>query len=377
MLKQAQWIDSVPAWALGPRASNSKFGGGIILAGIPLVRDRLIAVKKLSKRLGLKGDDELRSSGHILHEVKTNIKKYQKFNAPTAISFRDLKAGIASGKFPRWVAMTAPQFGFKGAERGGMISKRPADRVMARDLHIEAIERSQELFNVGLGADINIWWPAWTARKPDDPANPPMEFHQAWDTMLAFWVDLLKTTGGVMWLEWKPGDPGIDYLMTIELAIAFCNAVNEELGRKALFINNEFAHVLLSGISVADGVQKTVDAGLFDRFVHANSGQMMPISIQVMLAAGLMPKDVMIGTDWDWPVGMGGQSTWDDQQNAIGVMDRAGQETIYCEHDVNPSGLDPLKVFEMSIRNRQDMLEIARQTAPEPKPAPVVTAASA
>jgi hypothetical protein len=354
-----KWIDSVPAWAIGPRASNSKFGGGIILAGIPLVPDRLLAVKELSSWLGLEGDDELRSSGHILHEVRTSIKAYQKYNDPAAISFRDLKAGISSGKFPRWVAMTAPQFGFKGAERGGMISRNLADRNMARALHIEAITRSQELEEAGLGAGINIWWPAWTSRRVDDPEHSPMEFNEAWDTMLAFWDDVLTVTGGVMWLEWKPGDPGIDYLMTLELAISFCKAVNVELGRTAMFINNEWAHVLLSGIDVADGTQMTVNAGLFSKFFHANSGQMLPYEIKTLLESGMKPEEILIGTDWDWAVGVG-RHNWDDQQKAIGIMDNADQQVIYCEHDVNPSGLDPLKVFELSIRNRQKMLANVR-----------------
>lgn len=355
-----QWIDSVPAWALGPRASNSKFGGGIILAGVQMVSDRLFGIKKLSKMLGLKGSQELRSSGHVLHEVKTDIKAYQEYNAPTAISFQDLKAGIRNGIFPPWVAMTAPQFGFKGAERGGMVSGNYADYEMAKALHIEAIARSQELKEAGLGAGISIWWPAWTSRKVDDPNNPPMEFQKAWQTMLAFWVDVLKTTNGVMWLEWKPGDPGIDYLMTLELAILFCKAVNSALGRTAMYINNEFAHVLISGIDVAYGVKMTIDAGLFSMFVHANSGQKMPISIQTMLESGKRPEDILIGMDWDWAVGVGGQDIWNDQMRAIGLMDRANQKVIYCEHDVNPSGLDPFEVFKCSILNRRDMLAIAR-----------------
>lgn len=317
----------------------------------------------LSKKLGLQDDVALRSSGHILHEVRTDIEAYRGYNAPTAISFADLMDGICDGKFPHWVAMTAPQFGFRGAERGGMISRNPADREMARALHIEAITRSRDLAQAGIGADINIWWPAWTSRRVDDPANPPMGFREAWDTMLAFWVDVLKTTGGNMWLEWKPGDPGIDYLITLELAIKFCKAVNEALGRIAMLINNEWAHILISGINVADGTQMTVDAGLFSKFVHVNSGQKLPVSIKSLLNVGINPEHILIGTDWDWAVGMGGQTRWDDQQKAVGVMDNAGEQVIFCEHDVNPSGLDPLIVFELSIRNRMEMLANARKLA--------------
>ena len=113
-----QFIHSVPAWALGERAFSAKFGGNVIVAGIPMVKDRLLAIKWLSKRLGLKGENELRTSGHILHEVKTGIRAYQKYNAPTAINFNLLKSGIRTGEYPTVVAFTAPQFGFKGAERG-------------------------------------------------------------------------------------------------------------------------------------------------------------------------------------------------------------------------------------------------------------------
>ena len=244
-----------------------------------------------------------------------------------------------------------------------MISKIPADRDMARALHMEAIERSADLAASGLGANVSIWWPAWTSRRVDDSSNPPMETKEAWDTMLAFWVDVLGKTGGNMWLEWKTGDPGIDYLMTLDLAIEFCNAVNGALGRTAMWINNEFAHILLSGIDVAEGVKMTIEAGLFSRFVHANSGQMLPDSVQSMLDSGTQPEHIPILIDWDWAVGIGGQTTWDDQQKAIGLMDQAGQDIVYCEHDVNPSGQDPLKVFELSIGNRQKMLADTRAAA--------------
>ena len=355
-----RWVNSVPAWTLGPRARNSKFGGGVILNGIPRVEDRLVATMKLSKKLKLRGDEELRSSGHVLHEIKTNIGRYKKYNASTAISYRRLVAGMRSGEYPKWVAMTAPQFGFPSAERGGMISRFPEDRQMAMDLHIEAITWSQELEQLGLGAGVSIWWPAFTARMIDNPEEMPRNFEEAWDMMLKFWVKVLGQTGGTMWCEWKPGDPGIDYLCTIELAIKFCQAVNEELGRIAMLVNNEFAHILLSGIRVVDGVRKTVQAGLFSRFFHANSGQMFPLSIQKLLDQGADPEYILIGIDWDWYLGAGGIEMWKDQQEAIGIMDEAGEDIIYCEHDVNPAGLPPLEVFKWSIQAQQKMLANVR-----------------
>ena len=341
------------------------------MAGLLLVIDRLLAIKRLSRKMGLKGKNGLRSSGHILHEVKSRVRAYAKHNSECAITLIDLMKGIAAEKFPLWVAMTAPQFGFKGAERGGMLSRVKADRTMAKDLHKEAIETSQELESRGLGAGINIWWPAWASRRLGNPQNPPMEFDEAWDTMHEFWVDVLGTTGGTMWLEWKPGDPGSDYLMTLALAIRFCQSVNKALGRKALLINNEFAHILLEGLTVADGVKTTVDAELFFKFLHANSGQQTSELIQSQLDRGVKPGDVMIGTDQDWPLGVAGDmsegmkdtKTWKDQQRAIGIMDRVGQPAIYCEHDVNPAGEKPEVVFELSIRNRMAMLENERELA--------------
>ena len=356
MKSTTQWIHSVPSWALGPRAASAKFGGNIITAGWDSVEERLRQVLVLGKKMGL----ELRSSGHILHEVKTAIPEYAQHNSPGAIEFDRLVAGIQSGEFPRWVAMTAPQFGFVGAEHGGMISMEKADREMAHALHVEAITRSQTLFDMGLGANINIWWPAWTSRKFDDPSRPPMEFEEARDWMMDFWIDVLKETGGTMWLEWKPGDPGVDYLMTLEMAIAFCNDVNQALGRMAMFINNEFAHILLSGIDVNLGVKLTVDAGLFNQFVHANSGWQLPVKIQKLLDEGMPAQEIPMLIDADWPLGFGGETCWRDQQDAIGVMDQANQPVIYCEHDVNPAGRPPLEVFELSIGNAIKMLSEER-----------------
>jgi hypothetical protein len=360
MPDKTKWVHSVPAWALGPRAASAKFGGNIITNGWDSVKYRLTQVVALSGKMGLSGESALRSSGHILHEVKTGIVEYAQHNAPGAIDFDELVAGIESGRYPQWVAMTAPQFGFIGAERGGMISRYGEDREMARLLHIEAITRSRTLCEMGLGAGINIWWPAWTSRKFDDPRNPPMELGDAWHIMVDFWVNVLKETGGTMWLEWKPGDPGVDYLMTLDLAVEFCETINNALGRKGMFINNEFAHILLSGVDVAYGVQRTVQAGLFHQFVHANSGWKLPVTIQGLLDRHMLVEEIPILIDADWPVGAGGEFNWYDQQAAIDVMDKAGQDIIYCEHDVNPAGQPPLEVFELSIRNAQTMLQKVR-----------------
>ena len=349
-------VDSVPAWTWGERARNSKFGGNIVLAGVQKVSVRLTAIKKLSETLGLQGEDELRSSAHILHEVKTANKKYMQFNSPFAVGFKALKAGIASGRFPKFVAFTAPQFGFPGAERGGMISPLEADRVMAYDLHREAIENSMELEAAGLGELIDIWWPAFTTRMFDDPDNPPMSFAKAWDLMVNFWVKLLQETGGEIWLEWKPGDPGCDYLNTLALAVKFCHQVNSLLGRVAMHINNEWAHILLAGHTITADTETTIKEGLFTGFFHGNMGQMMPISIESWLAQGHAIENYAIGIDWDWPIGVGGnKARWFDQQNALKLMENAGKPLVICEHDVNPAGLPPEVVFTRSILNRRKM----------------------
>ena len=354
------WYDSVPAWAMGPRAYSSKFGGDVIAGGIQLVADRLRAIKDLSNKMGLEGACSLRSSGHLLHEVQTEIAAYKRFNSPNAIRFDMLMAGMEAGIFPRWAAMTAPQFGFPGAERGGMISKHTADRTMARDLHIEAITRSRQLTEAGFGAGFNIWWPAWTSRRMDDLENPPMAYIEANDMMLDFWVDLLRETGAVVHLEWKPGDPGVDYIMTLSMAINFCRTVNNELGRKAMLINNEWAHVLMSGISIAQATEQTIRAGLFAGFFHANSGQKASDSIDDLLANGVPAEEILVGLDQDWPVGLLSGNAWNDQQTAIGIMDALGLPSICCEHDVNPAGQDPVKVFEFSILQRMRMLVESR-----------------
>ncbi len=355
----AKMVHSVPAWTLGPRAANPKFGGNVILNGIPMVEDRLLAIPPFSKKLGLFGDEALLTSGHILHEFKTSIPALRRHNSADAISQRDLKAGIKAGRFPRILAITAPQFGFKGAERGGMISSR-IDADMAFSLHSEAIELAMELKELGFGEGFCIWWPAFTSRSLNPLGRPSPSLEEAWNRMLYFWVGLLGKTGGVMHLEWKPCDPGIDYLCTIGLAIEFCNAVNRELGRKAMMINNEFAHVLLSGIPVAAGVYETIKAGLFSGFVHGNSNLMYPQDIEKLIHGGVDIATVLGGLDLDWAVGVGGPAIWDDQQEAIGLMDQSGVPTVFCEHDLNPAGEDPFAVHELSIRNVQKMLETTR-----------------
>lgn len=372
-MARARWVHSVPAWTLGPRAANPKFGGNIVLDGIPEVRDRLLAIPPFSKKLNMVGDDAILTSGHTLLEFKTGIRKYQRYNAPGSISVKDLKAGIKAGEFPRILAITAPQFGFTGAERGGMISPLIADRLMAYDLHRESIELAADLKSRGLGEGVCIWWPAFTSRKFSPTGQATRPFDEARKMMVEFWVTILTAKPyGEMHLEWKPGDPGIDYLCTIKLAIEFCNDVNRALGRKAMYINNEFAHILLQGITVYRGVEQTIAAGLFTGFVHANSNLMYPIDIQTLIDRGVPVESILGGLDLDLAVGVGDKDIWCDQQNAIGLMDGSGVPTAFCEHDLNPSGEDPFKVHELSIANVEKMLTAPGSRNPISKPIPAL-----
>ena len=362
----AKWIHSVPAWTLGPRAANAKFGGNIVLNGIPDVQDRLLAITQFSRSLGMAGEYALLTSGHLMLEIKTRIPRLKKFNADGAISVKDLKAGIRAGMFPRILAITAPQFGFKGAERGGMISEDTVDEDMAFDLHVEAIELATELKEQDMGEGVTIWWPAFTSRSLNPLGRGSLPFNKACDMMLEFWVSVLGKTGGVMHLEWKPCDPGIDYLCTIALAIDFCNKVNKILKRRAMVINNEFAHILLQGIPVAEGMRQTIVAGLFTGFVHTNSNLMYPVNIQALIDSGIAIEKVLGGMDLDWPVGVGGQAIWDDQQSAISMMDKSGVSTVFCEHDLNPAGEDPFEVHKLSIENVVKMLKATRRAPGAP-----------
>lgn len=306
-------IHSIPVWTMGRRGANSKFQAGIELAGIGPVAERLAAITQLSNNIETVSKKPLLTSLHILHEVRSKIPKYEKFNSPNAISLEDLKSGVENSDFPRILAITSPAFGFAGVEKGAILSSDQNVRRMAEDLHIEAINYAKELKDKGLGEEVVIWWPAFDGRRLDllEDENP-LSLEDAWKELKDFWVNILKKTEGKVWLEWKTGDPDIDYICTLKLAIDFCNDVNKMLGRQAMFINNEWAHLLIGGTTVADGTRRTIDAGLFTGFVHVNSAQLLPVSIENLISAGCQPEEIAFGMDWDWAVGMGGEGRWND-----------------------------------------------------------------
>jgi hypothetical protein len=368
-----KWVHSIPVWTLSPRSANAKFQGGVTLAGIPSVRQRLAAIQKLSKKLSGRvvpgGSEPLLTSVHMLHELKSGIREWQKHNSPWAISFRELKAGIKRGDFPRILAVTAPAFGFAGAEGGVILSSDPKKVQMAKDLCAEAANCAAELKYKNLGEQVVIWWPAFDSRRLDLLDGSPLAFDEAWKRMVDFWVSLLRPSGqDKVWLEWKPSDPGIDYICTLGLAIRFCNEVNKEAGYKAMFINNEWAHLLIGGLTVAEGTRRTIEAGLFTGFVHVNSAQILPMSIENVLLEGcLSPAEIGSGTDWDWAVGIGSERRWVDQVEAVGLMDDATIDggTIFAEHDINPGGQDPIEYATLSINNLERMLGQARPILPD------------
>ena len=362
--KLAEWKHSIPTWTMSKRGANPKFQAGVELAGVGPVKERLLAIQKLSDELSTStiSGKPLLTSLHILHEVRSKYVDVTKLNNPNAISRGDLKKGIKSGRFPQVLAITAPAFGFAGIERGAILSPNSLTKSMAKNLHIEAIEFAEELEGEKLGKGIVIWWPAFDARRLDLLENQePMAFEEAWQKLRDFWVEILQQTKGQVWLEWKTGDPGIDYLCTLKLAIDFCNDVNKELGRKAMFINNEWAHLLIGGTTVAEGTRRTIDAGLFTGFVHVNSAQLLPVSIEYLMESGCSPEAIAFGMDWDWAVGMGGEARWNDQEEAVDSMDTCGAETIYAEHDINPAGQDPIEFAKRSIENLETMLAAVRE----------------
>lgn len=352
------WVHSIPTWTMSPRGANPKFQGNVVLAGIADVAERMIAITKLNSKVKTTSDKPLLTSVHILHEMRSS--QYRKKSSPNAITFTELRKGIKDGDFPRILAVTAPAFGFAGVEGGAILSSDPKKRSMARNLHLEAIRRTNQLKEEGLGEGVAIWWPAFDSRRLDLPYTPPMPFERAWKRMVDFWVSVLQTVGGTVWLEWKPSDPGIDYICTLKLAIDFCNEVNKQLDRKGMVINNEWAHLLIGGLGVAEGTERTIKAGLFTGFVHVNSAQLLQVSVEHMMKTGTPFEEIATGVDWDWAVGMGGQERWRDQQKAVSIMETSGAETIFAEHDINPAGQDPIAFAKTSIQNLEGMISDAR-----------------
>jgi hypothetical protein len=360
---------------MGPRSANPKFQAGVTLNGIPLVEDRLRALMFLNAKLETRDGQPLLTSVHVLHEVKTRNPSLARYNSPSAIHPDKLMSGIRRGKFPRILAVTAPAFGFKGAQNGGILAE---DDTMAFELHEEALNLAEKLKEDGLGEGVVIWWPSFDSRRMNvlEPINmrrtkrmsakelvsvylelsKDRDTREAREMLKDFWIRQLQS-GGEVHLEWKSVDPGdLDYICTLGQTITFCDQINNALGRTAMFINNEWAHLLCSGKTVLEGTKETHEEGLFSGFLHCNSARLMPVSVSDQLESGKAPNEIVTSFDEDWAVGMGGRERWDDQAAAVKYLETCGVETIFAEHDINPAGNDPLAYAAFSIGNFEKML---------------------
>jgi hypothetical protein len=356
MFMKAQKIThSIPAWILGERKVHPKFGGGIV-AGIPQVKNRLLAIKK-------NFPNDL-SSGHVFLEIGVN-GKYAGLNKPGIINCDTLFIGIERGFFPKWSAMTAPAFALDGAELGSILNEDAAVRERARWAHLAAIKWSRKLKKDDLGEGISIWWPAFDGELNRGPLSE-LNRQKAREMLIDWWVETMKIalndpeiTEGLrdneplMWFEYKPSVPAVlDFFPTMQSAIWFCIRVNEMVGRRVFVINLEFAHALIGGETVKGAVEKQIKADLFYRFFHANSAE---LAIVEWNSAG---KEILAGTpgdDKDWAIGEGGEERWNDQEKAIGLMLATGQDII-IEHDIDPSGENPIECYARSRANAEKMI---------------------
>jgi len=348
---RSTWIHVCPAWVLGPRKAHHKFGGPVI-GGIERVEDRLWELKQ-------QFPDDL-SSGHNYFEVRVD-GDWEHLNSPNAISYDHLMDGITDGNFPRWSAFTHPAFGIAGVEDGAILSEDEDVIAVALAGHLTALERSYNLQRTGLGLGHTIWWPAFDSRLHRGHLHN-MGTDEAWEKLLAFWQGIFSATAHrkkefEVMLEFKPSVPGQrDFIPTTDAAIAFCQELNRRIGRKAMGINLEFAHALIGGELVCSAMRKIIDANLFSGLVHVNSAEKANV---VWSPDG---KGIISGTpgdDSDWPVGEGNVTIWEDQEAAIGLLDRLGA-TISAEHDIDPMGEDPFECYERSRGNLEKMIRSVR-----------------
>ncbi len=353
---------SWPSWTLGPRAAHPKFGGGMVMGGIASLDERLRLIKKTFP-------DDL-TSGHLWHEVGTTLGAYTSYNSKDSVPWKALVDGVTAGVYPRVAALTVPAFGIPGVQDGAALSPDPTIRQMYFNMHVDSILKTQWLKAHGLGEGIYIWWPAWDAQRKyhGDLAAAPRSPKEAWDLLVSTWAKIYQAVmaeldkekinpgGPLVWLEWKPEVPGQDYINTIGRAIRFCKEVDQKAGGNVFAINNEWAHLLIGGATVAEGTRQTIEAGRFTGFFHANSADLAVIEIDE--ATGAILKGTP-GDDRDWYVGAGGQERWADQQKAVALMLKTGKPLI-CEHDIDPAGDDPVEYYTQSRNNLEEMIKAAK-----------------
>jgi len=340
-------VHSFPTWTMSRRPTHSKFGGKPTDSGIASVATRLHTINKECPGVG--------TSLHLLFELATDNPKYAKLNSPDAITMADLLALLGKGECPQIMAVIAPAFGdIPGIEYGAILSPDPEIRAMAKALHEEARDKTRQLRDAGFGKGLNIWWPAydsWSERY----RNMATSDNGAWDMLVDFWSNHLSDHDGLVHLEWKPSVPGDrDYINSVRRAIEFCLDVNSAVGGEpVMVINHEWAHGLIGGTSVFDCTRLIIEAGLFTGFCHANSAEKAVFIVDEETGQPLLGTP---GDDKDWPVGVGGDDIWADQQAAVGLMLRSGVPELIFEHDLDPAGTDPEEYFETSRINLDRMI---------------------
>ncbi len=359
-----QICHSSPTWIWGPKSVNSKFGGGIISGGYASVDERLRLIKR-------EFPEDL-TSGHFLHEIQTDIDGLKHFNNKNAISWKGLVDGINRGIYPSIAALTVPAFGIKGVEDGALLSPNPAICEMYFRLHVDSIVKTSWLKQEGFGRAIHIVWPAWDSQRMNHgaPGTKPLAREAAWERLVTTWVDICRAAmkkldkmkiasdGPLFWLEWKPEDPGQDYINTPGLAIRWCKEVNRRLEAEKAAINNEWAHALIGGTTVEECTDETIKAGLFTGFVHVNSANLAIVKFDEMTGELLEGAPAY---DMDWYVGAGGQKRWDDQQRAVKLILASGKPPLF-EHDIDPAGDNPRDYYAQSRENLEKMIAAASAT---------------
>ncbi len=345
--ERSTWTHVCPAWIAGLRKAHPKFGGEVILSGIPRIEDRLRLIHELFP-------DDL-SSGHIWHEIRFD-GDYERHNAPGTISPKLLLEGVSSNLFPKWSAVTSPAFGLKGVENGAILNPNQSIVSMALAGHKFGLELTRRIYDAKLGRGHYIWWPAFDSHLHRGPLAE-MSLGDAWVKLREFWTKLLEDNDYVVSLEYKPSVPGqLDWIPTMDAAIGFCNTLNSRLGRQAMVINLEWAHALIGGETVASATLKQIEAGLFGGLVHANSAELAKVS---WVDDGCRISEGSPGDDADWPVGEGGPERWADQQQTVGMLDALGIK-ITVEHDIDPAGENPMQCYARSRSNLEQMILTAR-----------------
>jgi hypothetical protein len=261
--------------------------------------------------------------------------------------------------------MTSPAFSLKGVENGVILSDNPKVVAMGEYGHRLALKWTKQLKRAGLGRGHAIWWPATDGKMHRGPLSK-MSVAEAWERFFHFWVPILRDIpdedvneeDGDLVLEIKPSTPAeIDFIPTVKAGIIWCNECNQRVGRRAVRLNLESAHLLIAGQTVEEGTQMQVDADLFGNFLHGNSAELALVQWN---ASGTNIIAGAPAVDADWAMGEGGEERWKDQERAIGILDRLGKR-IRLEHDIDPAGEPPMDCFGRSSHNFQKMLAASRR----------------